>query len=86
MVNFKTLNNNVLVSVEKKEKQTESGIIIPDTVETKLVSGNVVDSNGGREDLLNKNVYFLRENSYEITIDGKNYFLVKEENLLGFKN
>ena len=96
MVKIKPLADRVLIeslSDEEKSKKTKSGIIIPDTAEKeKPQEGRVVAvgegktlENGKVVSLLVKKgdrVLFSKYGPSEIKVDGKEYLIAKEEDIL----
>lgn len=89
---FKPLGDRVLVEPKSAEEKTKSGIIIPDTskeapAEGKVVSlGNGKLSGGKTHDFsVKKNdvVLYGKYSGDEIKIDGKEYKIMKEEEILG---
>ena len=87
-VNFKPLADRVLIEPTQAETKTASGIIIPDTAKEKPQEGTVVAVGDG------KNVYMMtvkvgdkvlygKYSGTELKIDGKDYLIVKEQDLLG---
>ena len=90
---IKPLNDRVLVvRIEEKEK-TSGGIIIPDTAKEKPQEGKVIavgpgkwDENGKRTPLDVKKedrVLFGKYAGNEITIDGVEHLIMKEDETLG---
>jgi len=90
---IRPLNDRVLVvGIEEKEKTT-GGIIIPDTVKEKPQEGKIAavgpgkwDENGKRIPLEVKKgdrVLFGKYAGNEIKIDGVEYLIMREEDILG---
>jgi len=90
---IRPLNDRVLViRIEEKEK-TSGGIIIPDTAKEKPQEGKVVgvgpgksDENGKRIPLEVKKddrVLFGKYTGNEITIDGVEHLIMREDDILG---
>lgn len=87
MVNFKVRNQNLLIQKENLEEQkTLGGIIIPPTNEQNVVSGKIIKVDLDSYYEVDNFAYFRKNDADEIVIDGKTYFIVKEENILGIKN
>jgi chaperonin GroES len=94
--NIKPLGDRVLIaplSDEEREKRTKSGIVIPDTAHKERPNeGRVVAVGDGR--LTDKGsvlkprvkrgqtVLFSQYSPSEIKVDGKEYLIVKEEDIL----
>ena len=91
---FKPLNNYVLLERMPEENKTAGGIIIPDTAKEKPVRGRVIAVGDG--ELQNGNrvpmtvtvgdvVMFAKwaASINEIKIDGTDYVLIKETDILG---
>ena len=91
---FKPLNNYVLLQRIEEETKTSGGIIIPDTAREKPSRGTVIAvgdgliENGARVPMTVKpgdTVLFAKwaASANEVKIDGKEYVLVKESDILG---
>ncbi len=91
---FKPLHNYVLLSRIEEENKTAGGIIIPDTAKEKPVHGRVVAvgdgvfENGQKIPMSVKPddvVLFAKwaASANEVKIDGKDYILIKESDILG---
>lgn len=93
---FQPLHDRVLVERQESSEKTVGGIIIPDTAKEKPAEGNVVAVGAGarKEDgtLLPLNVkvgdkvLFAKWGGNEVTIDGKDYLIMKESDILGILN
>ena len=87
-VNFKPLADRVLVEPVQAETKTASGIIIPDTAKEKPQEGTVVAVGNGKPDELmtvkvGDRVLYGKYAGSELKLDGKDYLIVKEGDLLG---
>ncbi len=91
---FKPLNNYVLIQRIEEENKTAGGIIIPDTAREKpsrgrvIAVGNGVFEGGVRVPMTVKagdTVLFAKwaASANEVKIDGADYILVKESDILG---
>ena len=91
---FKPLNNYVLLQRIDEETKTAGGIIIPDTAREKPSRGTVVAvgdgayENGARVPMTVKpgnTVLFAKwaSSANEVKIDGADYVLIKESDILG---
>ena len=88
MKELQPINQQVLLDhSESKVKQTASGIIIPDTAKEKPQKGTVVAVGPGTTD----NPLTLKEGDVviygkyagtEFTIDGKNYLIMRESDII----
>jgi chaperonin GroES len=90
--NIKPLSDRVLVQPEPAEDKTKSGIIIPDTAQEKPQEGQVVAAgpgkveNGTKIDMSVKNgdkVLYGKYSGTEITLDGEEYLIMRESDILG---
>jgi len=95
MTNFKPLFNNVLIEPLEGEQKTESGIFIPDTAKEKPQKGKVVATGEGRfEDgkliptavKVDDIVSYKKWGGTEIKLDGKEYLVVEDKDILGVFN
>ena len=87
-LSFKPLADRVLVEPAAAEEKTASGIFIPDTAKEKPQRGEVVAIGTGKKDepfnvKIGDNVLYGKYSGQEITIDGKDYLIMKESDLLG---
>ena len=87
-VNFKPLADRVLVEPNVAETTTASGIIIPDTAKEKPQEGTVVAVGNGKADepmtvKVGDKVLYGKYAGTELKLDGKDYLIVKENDLFG---
>jgi len=87
-VNFKPLADRVLVEPTAAETKTASGIIIPDTAKEKPQEGTVVAVGNGKKDepmsvKVGDKVLYGKYSGTELKLDGKDYLIVRESDLLG---
>ena len=91
---FKPLHNYVLLERLEEENVTAGGIIIPDNAKEKPSRGRVIAVGGGLYDgdeltpmsVKEKDVVLFAKwatSSQEVKIDGKDYVLIKETDILG---
>ena len=91
---FKPLNNYVLMERVNEDNKTAGGIIIPDTAKEKPVMGRVIAvgdgeiQNGNRMPMtvsVGDTVMFAKwaASLNEVKLDGKDYVLIKETDILG---
>lgn len=90
---LKPLNDRVVVTRIEEEEKTSGGIIIPDTAKEKPQQGKVmavgpgkIDESGKRISMeLKKNdrVLFGKYAGTEITIDGVEHLIMREDDILG---
>lgn len=87
-VNFKPLADRVLVEPVQAETKTASGIIIPDTAKEKPQEGTVVAVGPGKKDepltvKVGDKVLYGKYSGTELKLEGKDYLIVREGDLLG---
>lgn len=93
MAKIKPLSDRVVLKQVSLEEKTKSGIILPDTAEKeKPEQGEVIAVGPGRllkdgmrakmEIKKGDKVLFSRYSPTEVKIDGKEYLVVKEEDIL----
>ncbi|GHU15687.1 10 kDa chaperonin [Alphaproteobacteria bacterium] len=92
-VNFTPLKDRVLIKRIDQEERTPGGIIIPDTAKEKPVEGEVlavgpgVRDDGGTLHHLDvkkgDRVLFAKWGGNEVKIDGEEYIILKESDILG---
>ncbi|MEK7123438.1 MAG: co-chaperone GroES [Patescibacteria group bacterium] len=90
---IKPLGDRVLIEPKKREEKTKSGIFIPQTTEKErpeqgeiiAVGQGRIDEKGNRVPLNVKKgdvVLFSKYGPSEIKVDGKEYLIAKEEDIL----
>lgn len=87
-VNFKPLADRVLVEPTAAETKTASGIIIPDSAKEKPQEGTVIAVGPGKVDepttvKVGDKVLYGKYSGTELKIEGTDYLIVKESDLLG---
>jgi chaperonin GroES len=86
-LNIKPLADRVVLEACAAEEKTSGGIIIPDTAKEKPQRGIVVAVGNGKKDepmtvKVNDQVLYGKYAGTEITIEGKNYLIMKESDIL----
>lgn len=86
-VNIKPLADRVLVEAAAAEQKTAGGIIIPDTAKEKPQKGIVVAVGNGKKDepmtvKVGDLVLYGKYSGSEITVDGKDYLIMRESDIL----
>lgn len=92
-MNFKPLYDRVLVERIDSPQKTKGGIIIPDNAQEKPMEGLIVDVGEG---ILDKKgsirplavqkgdrVLFAKWGGTDVKVDGKEYMIMKESDILG---
>ena len=92
-MNIRPLHDRVIVKRKDADNKTSSGIIIPDTAKEKPQEGKVIATGSGirQEDgsLLplavkkGDKILFGKYAGVEIKIEGEDYLMMKEEDILG---
>ena len=90
---FRPLHDRVLIEVLDSEEKTAGGIIIPDTAKEKPQEGEVVAVGPGSKNESGKLtpmdvkvgdiVLFGKWSGTEVKIDGKEYNIMKESDIMG---
>jgi chaperonin GroES len=85
-VNVKPLADRVLVEAAEAETKTAGGIIIPDTAKEKPMRGKIVAAGPGKKDepttvKVGDVVLYGKYAGTEISIDGKEYLIMKESDI-----
>jgi chaperonin GroES len=83
----KPLKDRVLIEPMEVEEKTSSGIIIPDSAKEKPQKGTVVAVGEGKKDepmsvKEGDTVIYGKYSGTEVTIDGKDYLIMREEDIL----
>ncbi|MEI7896425.1 MAG: co-chaperone GroES [bacterium] len=86
-VKIKPLADRVLVEAAAAEDKTAGGIIIPDTAKEKPQKGTVVAVGPGKKDepmtvKVGDSVLYGKYAGTEITIDGANYLIMRESDIV----
>ncbi|HYW34867.1 MAG TPA: co-chaperone GroES [Balneolaceae bacterium] len=91
-VKLKPLSDRVLVQPAPAEEKTDTGIIIPDTAQEKPQEGQVIASGPGKVEDGTKiemtvsegdKVLYGKYSGTEITLDGEDYLIMHESDILG---
>ena len=92
-MNFRPLHDRVVVKRIESEAKTASGIIIPETAKEKPMEGEIVAvGTGARNEAGNvialevkkgDRVLFGKWSGTEIKIDGQDYLVMKESDIVG---
>ena len=83
-MNFKPLGERVLVERLEEDTKTASGIIIPDHAKEKPLEGIVKAIGSEVKDVkVNDKVVFGKYSGTEVKLDGKEYLILKLEDVLG---
>ncbi|MEE9496340.1 MAG: co-chaperone GroES [Desulfobacterales bacterium] len=90
---LRPLQDRILVRRVAEEEKTKGGIIIPDTAKEKPADGKIVsvgkgklDENGKRiapEVKKGDRILFGKYSGTEVTIEGNEYLIMREEDVLG---
>ncbi|MDD5571637.1 MAG: co-chaperone GroES [Bacteroidales bacterium] len=85
-MNVKPLADRVLIEPATAEEKTAGGIIIPDTAKEKPMKGKVIAVGNGKKDepitvKVGNNVLYGKYSGTEITIDGKEYLIMRESDI-----
>ena len=90
---FRPLHDRVLVESLDSEEKTSGGIIIPDTAKEKPQEGKVIAVGPGSKSEEGKitpmdvkvgdHVLFGKWSGTEVKVDGKDYSIMKESDILG---
>jgi chaperonin GroES len=86
-VKIKPLADRVLIEPAQAEEKTAGGIIIPDTAKEKPQKGTVVAVGPGKKDepvtvKVGDVVLYGKYSGTEITIDGCNYLIMRESDIV----
>ena len=92
-MNVKPLGDRVLVHPLESDEVKKGGIIIPDTAKEKPQEGKIIAVGAGKRDDNGKvipldvkkgdRVLFSKYGGTEIKIDGKDYLIMREDDILG---
>ena len=89
---IKPLGDRVLIKPSEEKEKTKGGIVLPDTAKEKPQEGEIVAVGEGRrtEDgktipltlKVGDRVLYGKYSGTEITVDGEEYLIMREENVL----
>lgn len=92
-IKMRPLHDRILVKRAEEETKTKGGIIIPDTAKEKPLEGKVVATGHGKslengtvvplEVKTGDKILFGKYSGTEIRIDGEEYLMMREEDVLG---
>ena len=95
-MSFRPLHDRVLVRRVKEEEKSKGGIIIPDTAKEKPQEGKIVAVGSGARGEDGKvtpldvkegdTILFGKYSGQEIKLDGEEYLIMREEEILGVIN
>jgi chaperonin GroES len=90
---IRPLNDRILVQRIEQEEKTSGGIIIPDSAKEKPAEGKIIaigkgklDDNGKRvamEVKVGDRVLFSKYGGTDIKLDGEDYLIMREDDVLG---
>lgn len=90
--NIKPLSDRVLVQPKPAEDKTDSGIIIPDSAKEKPQKGTIKAKGPGKVENGSKiemtvsegdTVLYGKYSGTEVTLDGEEYLIMREDDILG---
>ncbi len=86
-MNIQPLSDRVLVEPKAAETQTASGLFIPDTAKEKPLQGTVIAVGPGNSDVtmevsVGDTVLYGKYGGQEISVDGKDYLIMKQGEIL----
>ena len=90
---FKPLADRILIKPLEAKEQTKGGIVLPDTAKEKPQEGEIVAVGTGKKTddgkvvtlslKVGDKVLYGKYSGTEITLDGEEYLIIKEEDVLG---
>lgn len=86
-LSIKPLADRVIVKPAAAEEKTKGGIIIPDTAKEKPQKGTVVAAGPGKKDepvtvKVGDDVLYGKYSGTEITVEGEDYLIMRESDIL----
>ncbi len=92
-MNLRPLSDRILVERIQEDEKTKGGIIIPDTAKEKPAEGKIVATGNGRmgEDgkllpmdvKVGDRVLFSKYGGTDVKIDGTDYLIMRQDDILG---
>ncbi len=90
---FKPLADRILIEPLEAKEQTKGGIVLPDTAKEKPQEGKIVAVGTGKKTddgkviplslKVGDKVLYGKYSGTEVTIDGEEYLIIREEDVLG---
>jgi chaperonin GroES len=90
---IRPLNDRILVKRLEEEVMTKGGIIIPDSAQEKPAEGEIVAVGNGKMDdsgkriaievKVGEKVLFSKYGGTEVKIEGEDYLIMREDDILG---
>jgi len=90
---FKPLGDRILLKQLEAKEQTKGGIVLPDTVKEKPQEGEIIAVGEGKKSPEGKvvslslkvgdKVLYGKYSGTEVVIDGEDYLIIREEDVLG---
>ncbi len=90
---FKPLGDRVLIKPLEAKEQTRGGILLPDTAKEKPQEGEIIAVGEGKKNEEGKliplslqvkdKVLYGKYSGTEVTLDGEEYLIIREEDVLG---
>jgi len=90
---LKPLHDRIVVEAAPKEEKTASGIILPDSAQEKPLRGTVLAVGPGKrldsgqiapiDVKVGDNVLYGKYSGTEVTVDGKDYIILRSDDVLG---
>jgi len=90
---FKPLGDRILLKQLEAKEKTKGGIVLPDTVKEKPQEGEIIAVGEGKKNPEGKvvplslkvgdKILYGKYSGTEIVIDGEDYLIIREEDVLG---
>lgn len=90
---LKPLHDRIVVEAAPKEEKTASGIILPDSAQEKPLRGTVLAVGPGKrldsgqiapvDVKVGDNVLYGKYSGTEVTVEGKEYIILRSDDVLG---
>ena len=90
---LRPLQDRILVQRVKEDEKTKGGIIIPDTAKEKPIEGTVIAAGNGKLSEAGKRIaldvkkddriLFGKYSGTEVKIEGQEYIIMREDDVLG---
>ena len=90
---FKPLGDRIVLKQLEAKEQTKGGIVLPDTVKEKPQEGEIIAVGEGKKNPEGKviplslkvsdKILYGKYSGTEIVIDGEDYLIIREEDVLG---
>jgi co-chaperonin GroES (HSP10) len=86
MSELNVTNKKILIKRNDKKTELDSGLVLPEDSVSKVNSGTVLKVGPEVSDIKVDNTVYFSYKNHELDIDGMNYVVLEEEDVLAYKD